>query len=508
MRLHRRDVVRDRGDPVHEEIRLFALAIRGGALVAPSNVAPPHVKRHPALVRELHPQRAVHARDALLVQRERPLRPRLQLRHLLHNLGGRRAVDLGHVAGGVDQHERPAGVAARGQVRDDGHLEQVRDAVVVAYPLTAALAEGLVSLPVVAVEVAHVLDDGDARNAQLAEHAHALLHVDERQFLRRGDHDGGGDGQHLADGELHVARARGHVDDQVVQVAPRGGGQHLVDETGHHGPAHDRGALTGEPERHDADALVLRRRDGSRLFVHLQHRLLRGRHRGKRRAEDVGVEDPNLGAHHPQRVREVHGRRGLSHAPLARGHRDDVPDALQALDGVGHVIGHGLRGHVDVARLGPLQRRHELSRQAIELLLDRARGGGELQGERDVAGVGYAEILDESAVDDVLAKVRVDDVAESVQDVRFPAAVGRGRDGRRRRRRVRADRDRSAARRGRSSPGARGDGFACDPPTGAADFEAGAEARIARADRREGRHGVDGANEKVATGRFASAMRR
>ena len=36
------------------------------------------------------------------------------------------------------------------------------------------------------LEVAHVLHHGDARHLQLGEHAHPLLHVDERQLLRRG----------------------------------------------------------------------------------------------------------------------------------------------------------------------------------------------------------------------------------------------------------------------------------------------------------------------------------
>jgi hypothetical protein len=73
-----------------------------------------------------------------------------------------------------------------------------------------------------------------------------------------------------------------------------------------------------------------------------------------------------------------------------------------------------LRGHVDVDGFAPFQVADELFGEPVELFLDGAGRGGELQGEHDVAVVGDSKVFDESAVDDVLAEVGVDDVAEGV----------------------------------------------------------------------------------------------
>ena len=175
---------------------------------------------------------------------------------------------------------------------------------------------------------------------------------------------------------------RGHVDDQVVQIAPVRGGEHLIDQAADHRAAHDGASLSGEAERNDADAFVRRRFYSSSLSVHLEHRLFWARHRGQRRAEHVRVEDADLRAHHRQGVRQIHGRGALPHAALTGGDGDDVPHSAHAGHGIRHVVCHRLRGHVHVHRGAPLDVTDETLRQPVELLLHRARGGGELERER------------------------------------------------------------------------------------------------------------------------------
>ena len=53
-----------------------------------------------------------------------------------------------------------------------------------------------------------------------AEHAHTLACIGKSHFLRCGHHYSTGDGERLHQGEVNVARARRHVDDEVVELAP------------------------------------------------------------------------------------------------------------------------------------------------------------------------------------------------------------------------------------------------------------------------------------------------
>ncbi len=74
-----------------------------------------------------------------------------------------------------------------------------------------------------------------------------------------------------------------------------------------------------------------------------------------------------------------------------------------------------LRGHlhVDVAHAG--QRAHRRARLVAHLVLDRARGCRQLDGERH-APVVDGQVLDEAERDDVAAEVRIDDDAQRVED--------------------------------------------------------------------------------------------
>mmetsp|Transcript_29792 Transcript_29792/g.50068 ORF Transcript_29792/g.50068 Transcript_29792/m.50068 type:complete len:357 (+) Transcript_29792:740-1810(+) len=315
---------------------------------------------------------------------------------------------------------RPAPVSRGGQIRSHRHLDEMWDAECLLDLFTGALAEGVV-LHAVHLEIAHVLHHRDARHTQLGEHLHALDHVHEGQPLGgRHDHRRT-DGHRLADGELNVTRSRGEVHNEVVEVAPVGGGEQLLDDARHHGPAHDGAALPGPAEGHGRHALVLHRRDHRRLGIHHQHLRLRRDHGWQGRAVHIRIKDAHLRAHHRQRVGQIHRHGGLPDPPLATGHRDDVAHALEAS---WHVFRHerldGLRGHGEIHVLDPLQLAHILARLALELALDGARWRRELKVELHFARLHVRlEVLDKAARNDVEAEVRVDDLSKLVQNCEF-----------------------------------------------------------------------------------------
>src|SRR3546814_5332582 len=69
-------------------------------------------------------------------------------------------------------------------------------------------------------EIAHILDDAEERHLDLAEHGDRLAGVDQGEILRRRDDHGAGERNLLRHSQLHVASARGHVDDEDVELSP------------------------------------------------------------------------------------------------------------------------------------------------------------------------------------------------------------------------------------------------------------------------------------------------
>jgi hypothetical protein len=69
-------------------------------------------------------------------------------------------------------------------------------------------------------KVAHVLDDAEHRHLDLAEHVQPLAGIDQREILRRRHDHRAGKRHLLRHGQLRVAGARRHVDDQHVEFAP------------------------------------------------------------------------------------------------------------------------------------------------------------------------------------------------------------------------------------------------------------------------------------------------
>jgi hypothetical protein len=131
----------------------------------------------------------------------------------------------------------------------------------------------------------------------------------------------------LGDRDRDVARARGQVHEQHVEIAPEHVGKELLKRAVQHRPApHDRGVPRGEhPDRDDPHVVRHRWHD---------HLLDLGRlagdpeHPGHREAVDVGVQHADRQAAGGQRDGDVHRDGGLAHPALAG--RDGVDTGARA----------------------------------------------------------------------------------------------------------------------------------------------------------------------------------
>ena len=104
------------------------------------------------------------------------------------------------------------------------------------------------------------------------EHADALASVGKCHLLRCGDHDGTRDGERLNQGQVDVAGARRHVDDEIVQFTPIGLGDELTHGVAGHGTAPQHGFLLVHKET-DGKHLhpILLQWDNHVLAIHLVH---------------------------------------------------------------------------------------------------------------------------------------------------------------------------------------------------------------------------------------------
>ncbi len=123
-----------------------------------------------------------------------------------------------------------------------------------------------------------------------------------------------------------------HVDDQVVELAPVGVVEQLLQGLRDHRAAPDHGLLflDQEADRHDLDAVRLERLHALAVVADRPF-ALQAHHAGLAGPVDVGVEQADPGAVERQGQGQVDRRRGLADAALARGHRNDVADAGQRL---------------------------------------------------------------------------------------------------------------------------------------------------------------------------------
>lgn len=131
-----------------------------------------------------------------------------------------------------------AGIACGGKGGIDGKTAQDIEAVLRGDLIELALAKDLDLLAAIGtLDIAHVLDDTQHGHVHLLGHVDSLGDDHRHQVLwARDDHDAV-DRQRLKDGEGHVTRARGHVDQQVVERTPGGLAPKLADGAGDNGSA-------------------------------------------------------------------------------------------------------------------------------------------------------------------------------------------------------------------------------------------------------------------------------
>ena len=157
------------------------------------------------------------------------------------------------------------------------------------------------------------------------------------------------------------------------------------------------------PHGDDLDAEGLGRKDAV-LSDHLGG-AAQPEHLGNVGAVDIAVEEPHSGALLRQGDCEVDRGRGLPDAPLARTHRDDVPDAGNRLTPEAPTGAHVGR-HVG-PRCGHALERCDLAlRFGLQLVLHRAGRRRELDREIHLAALDL-DVLHEAEGHDVLVEIRV-----------------------------------------------------------------------------------------------------
>jgi hypothetical protein len=245
-------------------------------------------------------------------------------------------------------HGRVAAVGLLADAQVQRQRAEQRHAVLLGDALAAALAEDVLGVAAVAAHVhRHVLDDAQYRHLHLLEHAQRAARVQQRDVLRRGDDDRGGDRHALRQRELDVARARRQVDHQVIEVLPQRGGEQLLQVLGGHRPAPDRRRVLAE-EQADRDRLhAVRLHRCDVLVVRALGLAGQAEHHRDAGAVDVGVEHADLAALGGQRERQVHRGGGLAHAALAGGDGDDVAHFRQRGEVLLHLVRDDARGDAD-----------------------------------------------------------------------------------------------------------------------------------------------------------------
>ena len=283
-------------------------------------------------------------------------------------------------------------------------------------------------------EIAHVLDQAEHRHVDLAEHVEALARIQQRDVLGRRDDHRAGQRHRLRHGQLGIAGAGRHVDDQDVQAAPVDVAQHLGQGALHHGAAPDHRCflVDHETDRHHLDPVI---DHGIERLAVRGVRLARDRHHPRhRRPVDIGIEQ----ADRPAERRHGHGqvgcRRRLADPALARGHRDNVVDAVEGESAVAPRLGcprrrgdrAGPGGRRLVGRpVGGQHRRHrddtgQGGNRFFGLLSQRLERGTpfriDFDGEQNVA-IADGQARDHAQRDDVVVPLRIANGPQCGQNV-------------------------------------------------------------------------------------------
>ena len=298
----------------------------------------------------------------------------------------------------------------------------------------------------VAGEGAHVLDHAGHLEVGAPGHVgHPDGHLLGGQ--RRGGHDQQlGPGQEARQGHLDVARPRGHVDEEVVEVAPADVGQELLDRLGQHQPPpHEGHALVVDEEAHRDDL----ERAGRPVGPKRRQRHLVGvdlplgptqagvdaQHPGHGEAPDVGVEDADGVPPGGQGGGQVDRDRGLADPALPAGHGQDPGGERDLglrrplgglLAGLGHEAGplgggHGAGADLDAGGTG------QAAEAALDVAFDLAAEGAGGDGEGDLHAdqplFVDGDVAHHAEVDDAGVQLGVDDGLEHAPDLFGSRAV-------------------------------------------------------------------------------------
>src|ERR1700680_3803971 len=184
------------------------------------------------------------------------------LTHLRRNMRCNIAEDLADRARWCGSHDRPAVAIRAADARIERDRPQERQLIASGKVASAAGSEDVGALVAVrADEATHVLDDTEDGDVELAEHFDTTTHVGEGNILGcRADHRS----RHrhaLGQAQLHISRAWGQVDDEIVELTPRDLVEELAQRLGKHGATPD-DRLTGVEngaERYDLQTVSLER---------------------------------------------------------------------------------------------------------------------------------------------------------------------------------------------------------------------------------------------------------
>ncbi len=162
----------------------------------------------------------------------------------------------------------------------------------------------------------------------LLEHGDGAARVDQGEVLRGRHDDRAGQRRLLRHGELHVAGAGGHINDEGVEFAPGDIAQKLRQRLGDHRPPPDhwRIFIDEKAHGHDLDAMGL---EGNELAAFDLGLFIEAEEPRRRRAINVGVEEADAPPLRGEAERKIGGRRRFADAALARGDGDYETDLLQ-----------------------------------------------------------------------------------------------------------------------------------------------------------------------------------
>nr|DAW15492.1 MAG TPA: hypothetical protein [Caudoviricetes sp.] len=241
---------------------------------------------------------------------------------------------------GVFESYGASAVARRADVGHKRNLRQQGHTGLFGQARAAVVAENIITFVGMGSrgEPRHILDNAENRHVDLVagEHRYPLAGVGESDFLRGGDNDRAGDTEGLHERQMDVARARRHIDEEIVELAPVGVADELAQGVACHGAAPEHGLVGVDHEayRQNLDSMAL----GGNYevaavdLVDKQLGFLKPEHFRNRRAEDVGVEQTDTVAFAGESNGEVAGYGRFPDASLAARYADDIFHTGQRID--------------------------------------------------------------------------------------------------------------------------------------------------------------------------------